>query len=69
VSSLRSHVIPTEAQDLDQGGVRPRILRRKAEARRVRDVRIDESRHRESSQLTGSPGSPRAHETRPRRTP
>jgi hypothetical protein len=32
-------------------------------------TRIDESRHRESSQLTGSPGSPRAHETRQRRTP
>ena len=32
-------------------------------------ARIDESRHRESSQLTGSPGSPRAHETRQRRTP
>lgn len=30
---------------------------------------IDESRHRESSQLTGSPGSPGAHETRQRRTP
>jgi hypothetical protein len=37
-------------------------------ARRTR-TRIDESRHRESSQLTGSPGSPRAHETRQRRTP
>jgi hypothetical protein len=32
-------------------------------------LRIDESRQRESSQLTGSPGSPRAHETRQRRTP
>ena len=30
---------------------------------------IDESRHRESSQLTGSPANARAHETRQRRTP
>ncbi len=29
----------------------------------------DESRSRESSELTDSPGSPRAHETRERRTP
>ena len=51
-----------------------RVTLRGSRARRPREdwqpgTRIDESRHRESSQLTGSPGSPRAHETRQRRTP
>ncbi len=45
------------------------LVRAACVAKEKPGTRIDESRHRESSQLTGSPGSPRAHETRQRRTP
>jgi hypothetical protein len=53
----------------DQHSDRLLLVRAACVAEGKPGTRIDESRHRESSQLTGSPGSPRAHETRQRRTP